>query len=462
MRVHTRLRLPLGSPTSRSLPREPSLPRVLAAVVTVFALIGVVSGSWAARIPDVAARVGATHASLGVALFCISAGALISMQTAGALCARWGAGRVTAAGAALVSAGISLPAGAPSLGILCAGLLVFGAATGLVNVAANALGVRLQHGLGRPVMSTLHAGFSFGGLFGALSGGLVSAYLPVTWHLIAVAVLGLGVTIAIRPTLTGFAAAADRSSGPADALDEPGADPHAPRWTVRVSKAGQVIVLLGMVAGCTAFAEGALTDWASLHLREDLHAVPALAAAGYAAFSLAMGIARLLGRRLILKYGDTMVLAVGGMLAALGMLIGALTPSPYAALAGFVLVGFGLANVFPLAIAKAGLLRGARGVARASTVGYGGLLGGPPIIGLLAGGLGLPGALTAVSVLAVLAAVLALVVDLRLHGENSVATALRAQARNRLQPMATRIGSAARSHGDSLYLLLDQDRTPAA
>ena len=473
MRVHSRLRLrPIGAarnhPTTRAgrtiraRRPAPSPARVLATAVTVFALIGLVSGSWAARIPDVASRVGATHASLGVALFCISAGALISMQTAGALCARWGAGRVTATGAALVSAGIALPAVAPSLGTLCAALLAFGAATGLVNVAANALGVRLQHGLGRPVMSTMHAGFSFGGLFGALSGGLVSAYLPVHWHLIAVAALGVGVALAIRPTLTRFADAADDPSGPADALDEPGADHGASARPVRAGGAGPVIVLLGMIAGCTAFAEGALTDWASLHLREDLHAVPALAAAGYAAFSLAMGVARLLGRRLILKYGDTAVLVVGGMLAALGMLTGALTPSPYAALAGFVLVGFGLANVFPLAIAKAGLLRGARGVARASTVGYGGLLGGPPIIGLVAGGLGLPGALTAVSVLAVLAAVLALVVDLRLHGEKSVAAALRAQARARLEPVAARIGSAAQSHGDSLYLLLDQDRTPVA
>src|SRR4029450_13751118 len=169
-----------------------------------FALVGAVFGSWAARVPDVSAQVGATHSSLGVALFCISAGALVSMQTAGALCARWGAGRVSAAGAVLISAAVALPGSASSMVSLCAALLVFGAATRLANVAANSLGVQVQQSLGRPVMSTMHAGFSFGGLFGALSGGLASTLVPTSWHLIAIAVLGLALASAITPTLTGF------------------------------------------------------------------------------------------------------------------------------------------------------------------------------------------------------------------------------------------------------------------
>jgi MFS family permease len=426
-----------------------ALRRVLAATTVLFALIGAVFGSWAARVPDVAARVGASHSSLGVALFCISAGALVSMQTAGPLCARWGAGRVGAVGGLAVSAAVALPALASSMVSLCVALLVFGAATGLANVAANSLGVQVQQQLGRPVMSGLHAGFSFGGLFGALAGGLVSGAVSATWHLIAVALAGLGVAVALWPVLTGFR----ETATPA-----PGAQPEQPRQR---PAAGLVIVLLGTIAGCTAFAEGALTDWASLHLRENLHATPVLAAAGYAAFSLAMGCARLQGRRLIVRYGDTVVLVAGSALAAIGMLTGALTPSPYVALLGFVLVGLGLANVFPLAIAQAGLLAGARGVARASTVGYTGLLGGPPIIGFLAAGWGLPFALTSVSALALLAGVLALVVNQRLDGKDSVAAVLRAQARTRLQPIAVRIESAAQHHGSSLSLLMEQDRTPA-
>ena len=328
-------------------------------------------------------------------------------------------------------------------------MLVFGAATGLANVAANSLGVQIQQTLGRPVMSTMHAGFSFGGLFGALTGGLASMVIPAGWHLAVVAVLCLGVAGAIGRTLIGF-----RFS---EAAPAPGRSAKRPS----VAGVGLIVVLLGLIAGSTAFAEGALTDWASLHLRENLHATPVVAASGYAAFSLAMACARLNGRRLIVRYGDTVVLVSGALLAAAGMMAGALASTPYIALAGFVLVGLGLANVFPLAIAKAGLLGGPRGVARASTVGYTGLLGGPPIIGFLAGAWSLSMALLSVSLLAVLAGVLALVVDHRLDGAGSVASVLRAQTRARLQPIGVRIESAAQSHGSSLWLLTDQRKYAA-
>lgn len=423
--------------------QAPASQRVLAATIALFALVGAAFGSWAARVPDISTQVSATHSSLGVALFCISAGALVSMHTAGVLCARYGPGRLAAAGAVLVSLAVAFLGMATGLMSLCALLFVFGAATGLANVAANSLGVQVQQTLGRPVMSTLHAGFSFGGLFGALTGGLASLVIPAGWHLAAVTVLCLGVAGVIGRTLTGF-----RFDEPAPAADQ-GAERSS------AAGVGLVVVLLGLIAGSTAFAEGALTDWASLHLRENLHATPVVAASGYAAFSLAMACARLNGRRMIVRYGDTVVLVWGALLAAAGMLAGALASAPYLALAGYVLVGLGLANVFPLAIAKAGLLGGPRGVARASTVGYTGLLGGPPIIGFLAGAWSLSMALLSVSVLAVLAGVLALVVDHRLDGEASVASVLRAEARARLQPLVVRIESAAQAHGSSLWLLTD-------
>lgn len=87
------------------------------------------------------------------------------------------------------------------------------------------------------------------------------------------------------------------------------------------------------------------------------------------------------------------------------------TTSLPVALAGFVLVGLGLANVFPLAIARAGALGGPSGVALSTTVGYTGLLGGPPVIGFLAEHAGLPAALGTVALMAVLAAVLVLGIE---------------------------------------------------
>ncbi|MYV96151.1 MFS transporter, partial [Streptomyces sp. SID1034] len=96
----------------------------------------------------------------------------------------------------------------------------------------------------------------------------------------------------------------------------------------------------------------------------------------------------------------------GGLTASAGMLLGALAPTTWLALAGFAVMGLGLANIFPVAIARAGALAGPGGVAAASTLGYGGMLLGPPAIGLLAEWSSLPLALTTVAVLAAGAALI--------------------------------------------------------
>jgi MFS family permease len=293
---------------------------------------------------------------------------------------------VSAVAAVAVSATAVLPGLVDSVPALCAALFVFGAATGLVNVAANAVGVEVEARVGRPVLSGLHAGFSLGGLGGALVGGALATVLGVTAHLALVAAAGLFVAAWVLPVLAG-GSAPPRRPAPAGS-PEPG--PRRPT---------AVLVVLGAIAGCTAFGEGALTDWGALLLREELAAPATLAAAGYAGFSVAMAGGRLAGGRLVLALGERRLLVGGAVLAAVGALAAVTTSTLWVALAGFVLVGLGLANVFPLAIARAGLLGGAPGIALATTVGYTGLLGGPPAIGLLAETAGLPVALGSVAVL---------------------------------------------------------------
>ncbi|WP_229868151.1 MFS transporter, partial [Streptomyces chryseus] len=139
---------------------------------------------------------------------------------------------------------------------------------------------------------------------------------------------------------------------------------------------------------------------------EDLHAHPGVAAAGYSLFALAMAVGRLSGTALLERLGQTRTLVTGGALAAAGMLLGALAPAPWMALLGFAVTGLGLANIFPVAVARAGAIAGPSGVAAASTLGYGGMLVGPPVIGFLADWYSLPVALTTVAALAGAAALL--------------------------------------------------------
>jgi hypothetical protein len=342
------------------------------------------------------------------------------MRLTGALCTRLGSGLVAAGSGVLLCASIALPGLAGSVAELAVALVVLGAATGAVNVAANSIGVHVQQRVGRPVLTSMHAAFSLGGLGGAGLGALLAGLQPAV-HLVVVAAAGLLVTAVIAPALAA------------------GDGPRPARGTRPARGPRKLLVALGVIAGCTAYGEGAFTDWGALHLRETLAASPAAAAAGYAAFSTAMAVGRLLGARLVLTVGETGLLAAGSLVAALGALAAVLTPSVGVALAGFALVGLGLANVFPLAIARAGTIGGAGGVAVATSVGYAGLLGGPPVIGLIAGAAGIPLALSTVAALAVVGAVLALAVGTGRAAERT--RALGAAARPTLAPPVSVVDS---------------------
>ncbi|MCE0537128.1 MFS transporter [Kineosporia rhizophila] len=412
------------------------------AAAIFFALNGLTFGSWAARVPDVARNLALTPSTLGAALFCMSLGALASMQPTGHLCARLGSKHVGIVAVATFAVVLPLPALAGNLTELCLALFFFGMASGAANVAANSLGVEVEARAKRPVMSSLHAVFSLGGLAGSAAGGLLAGITPATLHLSSIT----GLSLVVCAWLAGVI----------DKVVEPPRERPVHRHRGRHAHAGEavarplisvnllppdairvlpgrftsrlrVIVALGAIAACSSLAEGALGDWGALHLRENLEAHPGIAAVGYALFSLAMATGRIAGPRLITRLGDTRVLLGGTLLAAAGALATALGPSLPVALTGFLLVGLGLANVFPLAIGRAGLLNGARGVGLASTVAYLGPLAGPPVIGLVADQVGLRTALTGVSLMVLVATGLALAVADQVPSAISVAAALRAR-----------------------------------
>jgi MFS family permease len=169
---------------------------------------------------------------------------------------------------------------------------------------------------------------------------------------------------------------------------------------------GAFRIVFGLIALCTAYGEGALADWGALHLEQDLGSSSGVAAAGYSCFALAMTVGRLTGTTLLERLGRTRTVVAGGAVASAGMLLGSLAPAVWAALLGYAIAGLGLANLFPVAVERAGALAGPSGVAIASTLGYGGMLLGPPAIGFMADWFSLSAALTSVAFLAGVAAVI--------------------------------------------------------
>lgn len=380
---------------------SPGFTRLRVALTVFFALDGFIFAGWVVRIPAIKEQTGASASDLGLALLGVSAGAVVTMTLTGRLCRRFGSHPVTVACGVLMPLSVALPPlthSAPALGLV---LLLFGAAYGGINVAMNSAAVDLVRALRRPVMPSFHAAFSLGGMIGAGLGGLVAAHVSPTRHLLGLTVIGLLVTAVTAPTLLRYEAPV------APALDDAGSTGSRPGAARGIDRRTRGLVLIfGLVALCTAYGEGALADWGALHLEQDLDAHPGIAAAGYSCFAFAMTIGRLSGTALLERLGRTRTVVGGGLLATAGMLLGALAPSVGVALAGFAVTGLGLANIFPVAVERAGALAGPSGVAAASTLGYGGMLLGPPAIGFMADWFSLPVALTSVAVLAAVASVI--------------------------------------------------------
>lgn len=363
-----------------------------------FFLVGFVPANWLVRIPDIKEQVGASASQLGLALLAGSIGGLVATPLGGRLAMRIGTRPPIAFGAILLSLAVTLPALAPNVQLLGVALVLFTSLHATFNVALNSAAVEVETAYGRSIMPTLHGLFSVGGLVGAVVGGFAAGRLSPLVHLTVIAALGLVVVAVFSPMLLKAA----------DAQGVAPVDHKQHQAKARTAHLG-VIVLFGLIGLCTAWGEFAANNWANLHLREDLGATASVAAYVFATYSCAIAASRLLGSFVIRRIGATAVLSGGFLLAAVGMLAAAWASHidggglPLA-IAGYVLLGLGLGNVYPIAIARAGAIGGPRAVSRVVFLTGAGILGQAPIIGFLADQFGLPLALTTVPVLAVIAA----------------------------------------------------------
>lgn len=367
------------------------------AVGVAFFVNGAVVANWVPRIPAIKAELGLDSGSLGLALLGFSGGAVVSLQLVGHVIARVGSDRATRAGGALLAAALVLPSLAPSAIALALALFALGAAAGAMDVAMNTNGVVVERACGRSIMASLHGLFSLGGIAGAAIGGLAAGLDVAPWAHFAVAgaLLGLGLLVAGRWLMPDRHRAAGAGEAETD-RERGGRPPFSGR-----------AVLLGVVAFCVLVGEGSAADWSSVYLREDLQVSAGFAGAGFAAFSAAMAAVRLAGDRLIDRLGPVATVRWGGAVGGTGLGLALLVDRPAAGVAGFGLLGAGLAPIVPVVFSAAGRSEPAAGghaIARVAALGYLGSFVGPPLIGMIAVPAGLPLALAVPAALAVVAA----------------------------------------------------------
>jgi MFS family permease len=389
------------------------LRRARLAVLVYFAILGMADGVWLARLPAVKQHLGLSDALLGVALLAAPVGLVIVAAFADRLIDRFGSARPTVAGAAAISL-LPIALGlAGSLAVLMAVLLVYGMSGALMDVAMNAQAVRVERGYRRPMINSFHACFSFGGLLGALLGGLfawagigpAATFAAVGVPLAVLAVLArrrlLRGPEASDPAVTAAPATDPDPAGQAAAGPDPARQGAAGedwggagrvRAAARRHAAALRIAALGLLALCSLLGEGAAGSWSAVYLRDNLGTSAAFAALGYAGFSVTMAAGRLTGDRLAARFGPGRLVSGCGVVAGLGLAGALISRSPAVGLAGFALFGAGLSSTFPQLLSTAGNIRTSRsgtGIARVAGAGYLGLLAGPVLIGSCAGLVGL-------------------------------------------------------------------------
>jgi MFS family permease len=346
--------------------RSAAVHRARIGTTLVFLITGVIGGTWAARIPAVQERLDLSDGALGVALLGLEGGAVLGLPLGGALVATIGSRWSLRLGFAIWPVGLVAVAVVGSLASLAAALGVMAAANSVVDVAMNAHGVELERRYRRPLLSGLHAGHSFGFMAGGLFAIAAAAASPST--LAHFAVVG-AVAAVVGVVATRLLVAERTSDGPA------------------VARPSGALLLLGLVAFCVFFSDGAANNWSAVHLRSERGADPALAAAAVSVFSLTLGLGRLIGDRVVARVGRAGAVRLGGVISAAGALIAIATPEPATALAGWAILGAGLAPIAPAVLGAApdaSDLPTPVAIAAVTTVGYLGSFTGPPVIGALA------------------------------------------------------------------------------
>ena len=350
---------------------EPASPKREArrrATSAMFLVCGTATSTWAPMVPFAKERLGLDDRSLGFVLLALGGGSMVAMPLAGVAIHYWGSRRVVLCMALATCAALPFLAIAPTPLLLSVTLFIFGASLGAMDVAMNAQAIAVQHEAPRPIMSSFHALFSLGGIAGA---AIVSLGLRAGMSLGACAAL-------IAIAMAALASAEQRHLVPDLAGTEGATLTIVPRAAV---------LLLGALCFMSFLGEGAVLDWSAVFLREHRRVDVSLAGFGYAAFSVAMTVCRLTGDGLTHRFGSRQMLRIGGALACIGFLAAALLPWTTAALAGFVVVGIGAANIVPVLFSGAGRVPGVPpGIALATvtTIAYAGLLLGPALIGFVA------------------------------------------------------------------------------
>jgi MFS family permease len=358
------------------------------AVTLMFVVNGAVIGGFGGALPSLRDKLGLEATQIAIMLFCGGAAAIGSMQIGGRLADSVGAREITLAALPLLTVGMITIGLAQVYTVAIVGAILIGLGNGAMDVAMNAMGVQVEAARQRPIMSFFHAFWSIGNFIGAgavlllatvlgLKGGEVVTPLAISVAVFTLA--GLGILFKITPKSAVVHHTVDGVRTPIPAV----------AW------------VLAAMALAFGLCEGTALDWSSLHVTDVAGVDSTTGALGLIAVSAFMVVIRLLGDRLVTRFGRRAVVRFGGLCATLGYLSVSLVSSLPLLLVGWALVGFGVGMIAPQVYALSGHIGGGRALAVVVTFGYAAFLIGPAFVGFLVNQLGIHHAMAVPALLCV-------------------------------------------------------------
>ncbi len=331
-----------------------------------FFIGGFGTATWAPLVPLLRERLMVGDDVLGMLLLCIGVGSLLTMPLSGALAMRLGCRRVVMTAAILFAAILLLVSCVDALSLAVPIVLIFGAVMGCIDVVVNIVAVLVEKGIGRRIMSGMHAFWSLGGFVGAGLYGVWVGLLglsPFQSTAIAAGLILLLTAVFGRHLI-----------------------PYGGGGGALLALPRGIIVFVGMTAFIAFLSEGAVMDWGGVYLTTVRGMDLALAGTGYSVFSAAMLTMRFLGDRVVQRIGALLVAVGGALLAFGGILLVMFAPVDALLYAGFFAIGIGSANIVPVFFSLMGrqnVMPVSAAVSAVSTMGYLGILAGPAAIGFV-------------------------------------------------------------------------------
>ncbi|MFI8091939.1 MFS transporter [Streptomyces sp. NPDC086080] len=367
--------------------REPTRAdrRARAAVAVLFLTNGALFANLLPRYPQIKDDLGIGNAAYGLAVAAFPTGAIVAGLAAGVLVRALGSARVAVLGTLLTGAGVLAAGVAGSPALFAAALFLAGAMDAITDVAQNAHALRVQRRYGRSIINSFHAIWSIGAVTGgAMAAGAIALDLSRGQHLLVSGVVfGAAACVALRYCLPG------PDTGPTvEEATAAGHDPGQGQGGGAVSRrTAYLLTALVLIATAGTLVEDAGNSWATLYLSDSLDASVTLAACGFIALVGAQFIGRLIGDRLVDRFGQRQVARAGGIVVAAGMGLALAVPTVPGTILGFAAAGFGVATLVPAAMHEADELPGLKpgsGLTIVSWLMRLGFLCSPPVVGLVA------------------------------------------------------------------------------